>query len=285
MMKRVPLGRVYAHSVTSAEALEQVKRLIAEGNGGYIVTPNVDHVVQAEHSDALVAAYQMADLSLVDGQPLVWLSRIINDPFPEKISGSDFVPLLIERAASERWRVFLLGAQEGVGADAAKVLCSKHPDLRIVGIESPAFGFEQDPQHCERILQSIAEARADIVVVALGCPKQELLMHRWKTALAPAIAIGSGAALDFIAGNVKRAPPWMSRNGLEWLYRLIRQPRALAYRYLVRDPQILGIAWRTWRDSGRIPRLSVVTEAPVPDPDHASPADPHAKPDPPARAA
>lgn len=284
-MKRVPLGRVYAHPVTSAEALEHVKRLIAQGDGGYIVTPNVDHVVQAEHSDALVAAYETADLSLVDGQPLLWLSRLMDNPLPEKISGSDFVPLLIERAARERWRVFFLGAREGVGAEAARVLCAKYPDLQIVGIESPAFGFEHDPQQCERIVQKVAEARADIVVVALGCPKQELLMHRWKTALAPAIAIGSGAAIDFIAGNVRRAPRWMSRSGLEWVYRLAQQPRTLAHRYLVRDRQILRIAWRTWLASRSVPRLPVVTEVEVANPDPEGAPHPHADSEPPARAA
>ncbi len=284
-MKRVPFGRVYAHRVTSAEALEQVKHLIAKGDGGYVVTPNVDHVVQAEHSDALAAAYDMADLSLVDGQPLLWLSRLMNDPLPEKISGSDFVPLLIERAAREGWRVFFLGAREGVGAEAARVLCAKYPDLQIVGIESPAFGFEHDPQLCERILQKVAEARADIIVVALGCPKQELLMHRWKTALTPAIAIGSGATLDFIAGNVRRAPAWMSRNGLEWLYRLAQQPRALAHRYLVRDRQFFRIAWRTWLASRSVPPSSpaIGVEAPSSDPEGAP--DPHADSNPPAQAA
>jgi len=284
-MKRISFGRVYAHCVTSAEALEHVKHLIAKGEGGYVVTPNVDHVVQAEHSDALVAAYDMADLSLVDGQPLLWLSRLMNDPLPEKISGSDFVPLLIERAARERWRVFFLGAQEGVGAEAGRVMCAKYPDLQIVGIESPAFGFEHDPQHCERIVQKAAEARADIIVVALGCPKQELLMHRLKTALAPAIAIGSGAALNFIAGNVRRAPAWMSRSGLEWLYRLAQQPRTLAHRYLVRDRRIFAIAWRTWLASRRVARLSLVIGVEAPNPDPESAPDPHADSNPAAKVA
>lgn len=246
-MKRIRLGRIYAHALRSSEALEEVARLITERRGGYVVTPNVDHVVQAEHSDALTAAYEDASLSLADGQPLIWLSRLMNEPLPEKISGSDFVPILAERAAREGWSLFFLGAAEGVGAKAADVLRAKHPGLRIVGICSPPFGFEKDSAHCERILERVCEASPDVVVLALGCPKQELLMHRWKSRLAPAVAIGSGAALDFIAGNVPRAPAWVSSYGLEWLYRLAREPRRLAHRYLVRDPEILRIAWRMLR--------------------------------------
>ena len=97
------------------------------------------------------------------------------------------------------------------------------------------------------MLQLVREAKPDLVVMALGCPKQELLMHRWKNDIAPAVAIGSGATLDFIAGNVSRSPVWMSDAGLEWLYRLAREPRRLAYRYLVRDPKILKVAWQMLR--------------------------------------
>ncbi|MGB5810082.1 MAG: WecB/TagA/CpsF family glycosyltransferase, partial [Polyangiales bacterium] len=93
----------------------------------------------------------------------------------------------------------------------------------------------------------VCDAKPDLVIMALGCPKQELLMHTWSEALAPAVAIGSGAALDFIAGNVSRSPTWMSDAGLEWLYRLAREPTRLAHRYLVRDPEIIKIAWEMMR--------------------------------------
>ncbi len=246
-LKRVCLGRIYAHAVSAEQALDEVARLIEAGRGGYIVTPNVDHVVQAERSDALAQAYDDASLSLVDGQPLIWLSRLLRQPLPEKISGSDFVPLLMERAALEGWRIAFVGAAEGVGAKAAEVLREKHPTIQIVAVESPPFGFDQDPEESARVLERVRAARADLVVMALGCPKQELLMQRWRSELAPALGIGSGATLDFIAGNIPRAPSWMSKNGLEWLFRLLREPRRLAHRYLIRDPQILGVAWRMLR--------------------------------------
>jgi N-acetylglucosaminyldiphosphoundecaprenol N-acetyl-beta-D-mannosaminyltransferase len=232
--------------LTFPEALDAVAGLVAAGEGGYIVTPNVDHVVQAEHSEEIRAAYREASLSLVDGQPLVWLSKMMREPLPEKISGSDLVPRLLRVAAHEGWRVFFLGAAEGVGAKAAKVLKQDEPSLQIT-VYSPSFGFENDPGESAEVLQLVREAKPDLLVMALGCPKQELLMHRWKRELAPTVAIGAGATLDFIAGNVTRSPAWMSSAGLEWLYRLAREPRRLAHRYLVRDPEIIKVAWQMLR--------------------------------------
>jgi N-acetylglucosaminyldiphosphoundecaprenol N-acetyl-beta-D-mannosaminyltransferase len=247
-VKRVRLGAIYAHALTTGQALDEVGKLVAAGKGGYIVTPNVDHVVQAEHSEALRRVYEEASLSLVDGQPLVWLSRMMGEPFPEKISGSDFVPELIRLAAHERWRVFFLGAAEGVGAKAAEVFRRQYPGVQIE-THSPTFGFDEDPVESAKVLRMVREADPQILVLALGCPKQELLMHRWRQELGPAVAIGAGATLDFVVGNATRSPRWMSAAGLEWLYRLAREPRRLAHRYLVRDPEIVKIAWRTLRSA------------------------------------
>jgi N-acetylglucosaminyldiphosphoundecaprenol N-acetyl-beta-D-mannosaminyltransferase len=254
-VRRVRIGRIYAHAVTFAEALDEVARLVADQRGGYIVTPNVDHVVQAEHNDELRAVYDEASLSLVDGQPLIWLSRLMREPFPEKISGSDFVPRLLRTAAHRGWRVFFLGAAEGVGAKAAEVIKREEPHLQVT-VHSPSFGFDNDREEHDAVLQTVREARPDLLVLALGCPKQELLMRRWKDEIAPSVAIGAGATLDFIAGAVSRSPVWMSNAGLEWLYRLVREPRRLAYRYLVRDPEIIKVAWQMLR----LPREARVLE-------------------------
>lgn len=245
-MKRIRLGRIHANALTVSQALDAVVELVVAGDGGYIVTPNVDHVVQAEHSEEIRAAYHEASLSLVDGKPLIWLAKLMGEPFPEKISGSDFVPQLMQIAARENWRVFFLGAAEGVGASAAEALKRNEPNLQIV-VHSPAFGFDRNPVESAKVLQIVRDAKPDLLVVALGCPKQELLMHRWKHDLAPTVAIGAGATLDFIAGNVTRSPAWMSAAGLEWLYRLAQEPRRLAYRYLVRDLEIIKVAWQMFR--------------------------------------
>lgn len=254
-MRRVRLGRIYAHTLTCTEALDEVARLVVDRRGVYMVTPNVDHVVQAEHNDELQAAYDGASLSLVDGQPLVWLSRLMREPLPEKISGSDFVPRLLRVAARRGWHVFFLVAAEGVGARAAEFLKREDPGLKVT-VHCPSFGFERDREEHDAVLQMVRDTKPDLLVLALGCPKQEILMHCWNDEIAPTVAIGAGATLDFIAGSVSRAPAWVSDAGLEWLYRLAREPRRLAYRYPVRDPEIIKVAWQMLR----LPRAARVLE-------------------------
>lgn len=245
--KRVRLGRLHADALTFDEAVDAIVSLARGRRGGFVVTPNVDHVVLAEEHPELREAYAKAALSLVDGMPLVWLSRLLGHPLPEKISGSDLVWPLMARAEREGLRVFLLGARDGVGARAAERLCERHPALEIAGALSPPLGFERDPKALEEALDEVTRASPDLVLVALGCPKQELFMAAHAPALAPAVLLGVGATLDFVAGEVRRAPPWMSRAGLEWLFRLAQEPRRMASRYLVRDRAILGIALRMLR--------------------------------------
>ena len=241
---RTELGKLYAHQLTREEALDRIVTLCREKNGGTVLTPNVDHVCLAEENPRLVAAYTDASLSLVDGKPLVWLSQLVGEPLPEKISGSDLAVPLAARAAAEGLSVFLLGAAEGVGTRASEVLLESHPTLKIAGVLSPPFGFEKDEGENARVVNAIQEAAPDIVFVCLGAPKQELWMAMHKDVLAPAVLLGLGGTLDFIAGTVRRAPAWMADAGLEWLFRLIQEPRRLAGRYLVRDRAFLGIAVR-----------------------------------------
>jgi N-acetylglucosaminyldiphosphoundecaprenol N-acetyl-beta-D-mannosaminyltransferase len=244
---KATLGTIHADCVTLAEALDVISRLVAEGRGGYVVTPNVDHVVLAEEHEGLRAAYRDASLSLLDGKPLFWMSRALGQPVPEKVSGSDLVWPLMERAAERCWRVYFLGGMPGVGEAAREVLLRRLPSLQVVGMDAPPVGFERDPSALAGVLERARASRPDLVLVALGCPKQELFMHAHRVALAPAVALGIGASLDFVSGRMRRAPAWMSRAGLEWLFRLSQDPRRLATRYLVRDPAIVGVFLRMLR--------------------------------------
>jgi N-acetylglucosaminyldiphosphoundecaprenol N-acetyl-beta-D-mannosaminyltransferase len=243
-MTRVRFGRIHADVLTFAEAIDSIEQLATAGAGGYVVTPNVDHVCLAEEDRELVDAYARASLSLVDGKPLVWLSRAMGQPLPEKISGSDLARPLIERAAERGLSVFFLGAKDGVGRRAADKLLAEHPSLKIAGVLSPPLGFEQNEGQNADVVRALRESGANLVLVALGAPKQGLWMAKHKDVLAPSVLLGVGGTLDFIAGEIKRAPPWMSNNGLEWLYRLAQEPRRMAGRYLVRDRAFLGIALR-----------------------------------------
>jgi N-acetylglucosaminyldiphosphoundecaprenol N-acetyl-beta-D-mannosaminyltransferase len=243
---RVRIGHLWIDSLTFVEALAEIERMVESGGGGVVFTPNVDHVVQVEKNLAFRAAYETVGLSLVDGQPLVWASRLLGAPLPAKISGSDLVMPLLRRAAERQWRVYFLGGAPGAGEEAARAV-RQQLDVNIAGIDAPRVGADGVATDEEAVLARIEAARPHIVLAAFGAPKQELLIHRIAGRVRPAVLLGIGAGLDFIAGRVRRAPPWMSRSGLEWLYRLVQEPRRLARRYLVEDPKFALILLRTMR--------------------------------------
>lgn len=249
--ERVPFGRIHVDVVSFDGAVSSIVELCKKKQGGSVLTPNVDHVVMAETDDALKAAYDGADLSVADGKPLIWLANAMKRPLPGKISGSDLLRPLVARAADEGLSCFFFGGKEGIAQTAADILLKENPRLKVAGAYSPPFGFEKKPDTDQAAVDVVKAAAPDLVFVALGAPKQELWMHKHKQALAPAVTLGIGASLDFIAGVVKRAPPWMSDAGLEWAYRLAQEPRRMFDRYIVRDSAFVGIAARTWREHHR----------------------------------
>ena len=240
----VRLGQIYADRIGFTAAIEAIIDQGLARRGGFVVTPNVDHVCMAETEPRLRAAYDDAFLSLIDGTPLVWLARAMGTPVPAKISGSDLILPLLERCAQRGLRVYFLGGAPAVTARAKEVLEGMYPGLKVVGIDSPPIGFDKDVAQNQDVLARLNAAEPHIVLVALGCPKQEYWMHTNHKAFAPAMALGIGASLDFVAGAVKRAPHILSVLGLEWLFRLAQEPKRLFHRYLVRDRAIVGIAWR-----------------------------------------
>jgi N-acetylglucosaminyldiphosphoundecaprenol N-acetyl-beta-D-mannosaminyltransferase len=241
--RRLNIGTLPIDNLTFAGALEAIERLVVAGAGGAVFTPNVDHVVLAERDAEFREAYAAADLSLVDGQPLVWSSRLLGERLPEKISGSDLTPALLELAARRGWSVYLLGGADGVAGKLEQEL-PKTMGLRIAGADAPRIGARGDAAE-SAVFDRIRERAPQLLLVALGAPKQELFIHRARARLGPTVCIGVGASLDFIAGRVRRAPRWVSSSGLEWLYRLAQEPRRLAYRYLVKDPSFAWILLRT----------------------------------------
>ena len=240
----VLIGQVWIDAVPLQGALDRMESMVGDGGGGMVFTPNIDHVVNVERSPALRAAYDAASLSVVDGQPLVWASRLLGAPLPEKVSGSDLIPALLERAAERRYRVYLLGGGPGVAEEAALLLRGRN--VEVVGADAARISLEASPEE-DAVVERVIAARPDFLLVALGCPKQELFMHRCAARVRPAVCVGIGGTLDFITGRVKRAPRWMQRSGMEWLYRLAQEPRRLAWRYLVNDPRFLLVLARTLR--------------------------------------
>lgn len=242
--ERFSIGGLPVDPVTLPGALDTIERLIQMKRGATVFTPNVDHVVIAAHDDRFCRAYEAVSLSLVDGMPLCWAARLLGRPVPEKVSGSDLVMPLCERAAERGWRLYLLGGAPGVGDLAASRLRERLPAINVVGTDAPRVSLDGDRAEWAAIAERVAAARPDLVLLAFGAPKQEIFAEEMRTILTPAVSVCVGAGIDFIAGTVKRAPAWMSRSGLEWLYRLSREPRRLAGRYLVRDPEFALIFGR-----------------------------------------
>jgi len=216
--------------VTSTEAIALIENMIASRRPHYFVTPNVDFLVQASEDVELRRILFEAHLVVCDGTPLVWASRLLGNPLPERIAGSDLVPMLLKLSARRGYRVFLLGATETSALKAVSRLRQDYPDLIIAGHYSPPFNELLEMDH-ERIRERIAAARPDLLLVSFGCPKQEKWIAMHYRTLAVPVTAGVGGTIDFLAGEFKRAPVWMQKAGAEWIFRLGQEPRRLFRRY------------------------------------------------------
>jgi N-acetylglucosaminyldiphosphoundecaprenol N-acetyl-beta-D-mannosaminyltransferase len=216
--------------VTFGQALDQVEALIRGGAPAYFVTANLHYAMLTARDPKLVEVNEKAAFVLADGMPLVWASRWRPRRLPERVAGSDLVPALCERAAQKGYGVFLLGGAPGVAEEAARRLVERCPGLHIVGTEAPPFR-ELSAEEEEAMKQRIRDARADLLFVAFGQPRGELWLARHCASLGVPACAQVGATLDFLAGRVARSPRWLQRAGLEWAYRLWREPARLGGRY------------------------------------------------------
>ena len=220
-------------NITTAETLAIIGQMIASSQPHYAATANVDFVVQALEDGELRRILFDAHLVLADGQPLVWASRFLGNPLPERVTGSGMIPQLLALAEQNDWKVFFLGGTEKSVATAAEKTRGKHPQLQLVGAYSPPFKPLLEMDH-EDILRRIRKAKPDILLVAFGCPKQEKwISMNYRVAGVP-FCVGVGATIDFLAGTFKRAPVWMQRTGTEWIFRMLQEPQRLVK--LQREP-------------------------------------------------
>ncbi len=229
-------------AVDVATAAVQVLALAKSGGGGLVVTMNVDHAVQLERPGALRDAYARATLRYADGMPIVWLAQLTGRPLPARVAGSDLVPLVLELAEQSGLRVHLVGGAPDVAAEAERRVLASYPDLQWTGHVSPPMGFDRQPDLDASIAAEVAAARPHIVLVCLGAPKQEAWALRHAEVLGSSVLLCVGATVDFLAGTQPRAPRWMVQLGMEWLFRLGREPRRLWRRYLVDDRRFLRLA-------------------------------------------
>ncbi len=239
--ERVNLDGTGIDRITEAEVVATVRDALADGRGGRIITPNIDILRRAQTSAEVRRQLADADLIVADGMPLIWASRLGGTPLPERVAGSSLIWSLSHGLGRDDRSIFIIGgaaAADGVADGAARAgarLAGECLGLRVAGALSPAFGFERVPADYARVCATVAAADPDLVFVGLGFPKQERVITRLRQALPRAWFIGCGAAINFVAGDIDRAPRWMQRTGLEWAHRLSTEPRRLASRYLRHD--------------------------------------------------
>ncbi|MBK1813886.1 WecB/TagA/CpsF family glycosyltransferase [Clostridium sp. YIM B02505] len=241
---RISLLNTVVDNLDLNEALDEIVKLVNNKRYNYVVTPNVDHIIQLERDKEFREVYDNADLILTDGMPLIWISKLKKTPIKEKVSGSDLFPEVCSLSAKKGYSIFLLGAAEGVAAKAASNLMEKYEGLNICGTYSPCYGFEKDDEEIKKIIAMINEKKPDILAVGLGAPKQEKFIYKYREQLKVPVSLAIGASIDFEAGNIKRAPKWMQKSGLEWFYRLMKEPKRMFKRYIIDDLKILGLYFK-----------------------------------------
>ncbi len=240
-MKKVQLLNTFVDNVSMTETLEKIEEMILKGEKSYIVAVNVDVMMKIEKDKYLKKITDEADLVLVDGKPLIWISKLHKRPIKEKISGSDLVPEVCKMAAKKNYTIYILGGKEGIAEKAKENLKRTYPNIKIVGTLAPPFGFEKNKNEIEKVNQDINEKNPDILIACFGCPKQEKFIYENIKKYNAKVSICAGATVDFLAGNVKRAPKWMSDHGLEWLYRFFQEPKRLFRRYFIDDMKIIKL--------------------------------------------
>lgn len=205
------------------DAVRRVSEMSADGRVHQVVTLNAEMAMVAQGNPELARIINRADLVIPDGVGIVWASRVLGDPVPGRVAGFDLMLELLVRAEQEGWPAFLLGGAPGVAEEAASRLKARLPGLLVAGAHHGYFAEADDPA----IVKKINTTGARLVFVAMGAPRQDKWIARNKSSLRPSICIGVGGSFDVLAGRVSRAPGWVRNVGLEWLYRLVRQPRRI----------------------------------------------------------
>ena len=219
--------------VTEQQCVDHVLDELDATRGGVLVTPNLDHLRRCRRDPEFASLVSESHVVVADGMPLVWASRLQRTPLPQRVAGSDLISSISAAAAKRGRSIFLLGGSPGAAERAAKVLLDRHPNLIVTGTHCPPMGFQDNPEALSEIIDLLTDAKPDIIYVGLGSPKQEALIHELREWLPRSWWLGVGYSFSFLCGDGRRAPRWMQKFGLEWIHRLLCEPRRLARRYLV----------------------------------------------------
>ena len=234
-MQRISLMTIPIDLITEWEVVARILAEIRRGRGGWVVTPNLDHLRVLSRQPSLLRIASEANLLIADGMPLVWASRLQGTPLPARVPGSDLILSLTAAAAHAGLSVFLLGGSTGTAEAAVPILKRRFPGLRVAGVLCPPMGFDDDPAQMIEIFSTVVAARPDIVYSCFGFPKQEWVIQQLRQSLPATWFLGLGGSLSMITGELPRAPGWMRKTGLEWMHRMALEPRRLFKRYIVQD--------------------------------------------------
>jgi N-acetylglucosaminyldiphosphoundecaprenol N-acetyl-beta-D-mannosaminyltransferase len=213
-----------------------IDHALAGGSPEYVVTPNAMHILSLQKDPLFQKIYRQAFLVVPDGVSLIWSAQFLNTPLNGRVNGTDLFEQLCAAAADKGLKVFLLGGRAGAADAAREILETRHPDLKIVGTHCPPYGFESQSTELASINARITAAKPDLLFVGLGAPKQEKWIAANYQELAVPISVGIGVSFELVANMVSRAPIWMQKTGLEWLFRLIVEPGRLWKRYIIGNP-------------------------------------------------
>ena len=244
---RVSVANVLFDNVSMEEAVERIVQMAQKTNAPrYVCTGNLDHLVMLDRDEAFRAVYADADLVLADGAPIVWLSRLAGTPLRERVTGSDLFWELARASAATGARLFFLGGKPGAADKAAEEVRRRYPTAQVCGTYCPPFETFDTAAEQWRIQDAVRAAQPDILLVGFGAPKQEKWIAANKDIVAVPVSIGVGGTFEMAGGDVRRAPSWTQRIGMEWAYRFLQEPTRLWRRYFVKDlPFFLSLLWRS----------------------------------------
>ncbi len=218
-----------------------VDRAITGKAPSYVVTPNAQHVLSLQHDAAFRNIYEEAFLAVPDGVSLLWSAKFLQTPLNGRVNGTDLFEELSAVAEKQELKIFLMGGRPGAAEAAKRTLQLRHPNLKIVGTHCPPYGFESQPSELALINSKIKAAAPDILFVGLGAPKQEKWIYENYQELGVPVSLGIGVSFELVADMVQRAPLWMQKWGLEWLFRLLVEPKRLWKRYVMGNPQFMWL--------------------------------------------
>lgn len=222
------------------ELLRRIGKMIQTGRPHLVVTPNVDQLIELGENEQFRHAFATADMAIIDGMPVLHLARSVGDRALKRFTGADLLPRVVAHSASSDWRVVIAGGDDSISNRAVQNLRSLSPGSHVTSIPFPFItDIDEDPSV---FVGALADCRPDVVFLCLGSPKQELWISRWSHVLPPAVYVGAGAAVDFAAGRLSRAPMWVQKMSIEWIWRLMSEPGRLWRRYLVRGPRFISTA-------------------------------------------